>query len=76
MANAHEGISDPEANITPDRIFDLLGDLCRQRHYDKAQQVLDHALIAFGAIPDAAARILSTWRWRTNTVGVPTTSSK
>ncbi|MEH2628587.1 hypothetical protein V1292_006642 [Bradyrhizobium sp. AZCC 1719] len=56
LANAHEGISDPKANVTPDRIFDLLGDLCRQRQYGTAQQVLDHALVAFGSIPDAAAR--------------------
>ncbi|ANW00411.1 hypothetical protein LMTR13_09785 [Bradyrhizobium icense] len=57
LANAHEEVSGPEANSTPNRIFDLLGDLCRQRQYRTTQQVLDNALLAFGSIPDAAARL-------------------
>jgi hypothetical protein len=43
--------------VAPDRIFGLLGDLCSDRHYLPAQQVLDHALEAFGSIPDTAARL-------------------
>ena len=57
LANAHEGFSDPEMNVAPDRIFGLLGDLSNQHHYLRAQQVLDHALDAFGSIPDAAAQL-------------------
>jgi hypothetical protein len=57
LLDAHEGFSDPEMTRTPDRIFDLLGDLCNRRHYSRAQQVLDHALEAFGSIPDVAARL-------------------
>ncbi len=54
---AQEGFSDPEMNVAPDRIFGLLGDLSNQHHYLRAQQVLDHALDAFGSIPDTAARL-------------------
>ena len=43
--------------VAPDRVFGLLGDLCNHRHYFRAQQVLDHALEAFGSIPDTAARL-------------------
>ena len=57
LLEAHQGFSDPEMNVTPDRIFGLLGVLSRQHHYLTAQQVLDHALDAFGSIPDAAARL-------------------
>ncbi|XSC45466.1 hypothetical protein ACF1BQ_004975 [Bradyrhizobium sp. RDT10] len=57
LLNAHEGFSDPEMNAAPDRIFGLLGDLSNQHHYLRAQQVLDHALDAFGSIPDVAARL-------------------
>jgi hypothetical protein len=57
LLDAHQGFTDPEMNVTPDRIFGLLGDLSNQHHYLRAQQVLDHALDAFGSIPDAAARL-------------------
>ena len=57
LLEAHQGSSDPEMNVTPDRIFGLLGVLSRQHHYLTAQQVLDHALDVFGSIPDAAARL-------------------
>jgi hypothetical protein len=57
LLDAHEGLSDPEMNITPDRIFGLLGELSNQHQYPRAQQVLDHALGAFGSIPDTAARL-------------------
>ncbi|MEH2515724.1 hypothetical protein V1279_001297 [Bradyrhizobium sp. AZCC 1610] len=57
LLDAHQGFTDPEMNVTPDRIFGLLGDLSAQHHYLRAQQVLDHALDAFGSIPDAAARL-------------------
>lgn len=57
LLDAHEGFSDPEMNVTPDRIFGLLSELNNQRQYAGAQQVLDHALGAFGSIPDAAARL-------------------
>jgi hypothetical protein len=57
LLEAHQGFSDPEMNVTPDRIFGLLGVLSRQRHYLTAQQVLDHALDVFGSIPDTAARL-------------------
>ena len=57
MLDVHEGFSDPEMNVTPDRIFGLLGVMSSQHHYLRAQQVLDHALGAFGSIPDAAARL-------------------
>jgi hypothetical protein len=58
LLDAHQGFTDPEMNVTPDRIFGLLGDLSNQHHYLGAQQVLDHALEAFGSIPDAAARLI------------------
>jgi hypothetical protein len=57
LLDAHEGFSDPEMTRTPDRIFGLLGDLCNHHHYFRAQQVLGHALEAFGSIPDAAGRL-------------------
>jgi hypothetical protein len=57
LLDAHQGFTDPEMNVTPDRIFGLLGVLSRQRHYLTAQQVLDHALDVFDSIPDAAARL-------------------
>jgi hypothetical protein len=57
LLDAHQGFTDPEMNVAPDRIFGLLGDLSNQHHYLGAQQVLDHALDAFGSIPDAAARL-------------------
>lgn len=57
LLDAHQGFSAPEMNVTPDRIFGLLGDLSKQRHYLTAQQVLDHALDAFRLIPDVAARL-------------------
>jgi hypothetical protein len=57
LLDAHQGYSDPEMNVAPDRIFGLLGALGNQHHYLSAQQVLDHALEAFGSIPDAAARL-------------------
>lgn len=57
LLDAHQGFNDPEMNVVPDRIFGLLGDLSNQHHYLSAQQVLDHALEAFGSIPDAAARL-------------------
>ena len=57
LLDAHQGFTDPEMNVVPDRIFGLLGDLSKQHHYLGAQQVLDHALEAFGSIPDAAARL-------------------
>ena len=57
LLDAHEGFSDPEMTVAPDRVFGLLGDLCNHRHYLRAQQVLDHALEAFGSIPDTAARL-------------------
>jgi hypothetical protein len=57
LLDAHQGFSDPEMNVAPDRIFGLLGALGNQHHYLSAQQVLDHALAAFGSIPDAAARL-------------------
>jgi hypothetical protein len=57
LLDAGRGFTDPEMNVAPDRIFGLLGDLTNQRHYLGAQQVLDHALEAFGSIPDAAARL-------------------
>jgi hypothetical protein len=57
LLDAHQGFTDPEMNVAPDRIFGLLGDLSKQHHYLGAQQVLDHALEAFGSIPDAAARL-------------------
>jgi len=57
VLDAQDGFSDPEMNVAPDRIFGLLGDLSNQHHYLRAQQVLDHALDAFGSIPDTAARL-------------------
>jgi hypothetical protein len=57
VQDAREGFSDPEMNVVPDRIFGLLGHLSNQHHYLRAQQVLDHALDAFGSIPDTAARL-------------------
>jgi len=57
LLDAHEGFSAPGMDVTPDRIFGLLGELCNQHRYLRAQQVLDHALGAFGSIPDAAARL-------------------
>ncbi|KRR27871.1 hypothetical protein CQ14_08510 [Bradyrhizobium lablabi] len=57
LLDARQGFSDGETNVTPDRVFDLLGELSSQRHYSAAQQVLEHALVAFGSIPDAAARL-------------------
>ncbi|MCK1518503.1 hypothetical protein IVB22_39760 [Bradyrhizobium sp. 190] len=57
LLDAHQGFSEPEMNVTPDRIFGLLGVLSRQHHYPRVQEVLDHALDAFGSIPDAAARL-------------------
>jgi len=57
VLDAQEGFSDPEMNAAPDRIFGLLGHLSNQHHYLRAQQVLDHALDAFGSIPDTAARL-------------------
>jgi hypothetical protein len=57
LLDAHQGFTDPQMNVAPDRIFGLLGDLSKQHHYCDAQQVLDHALEAFGSIPDAAARL-------------------
>jgi hypothetical protein len=57
LLDAHQGLTDPEMNVAPDRIFGLLGDLSNQHHYLRAQQVLDHAFEAFGSIPDATARL-------------------
>ncbi|WP_108514993.1 hypothetical protein [Bradyrhizobium algeriense] len=57
VLDAQDGVSDPAMNVTSDRIFGLLGDLSNQHHYLRAQQVLDHALDAFGSIPDTAARL-------------------
>ncbi|UPK02396.1 hypothetical protein [Bradyrhizobium sp. 170] len=57
LLDAHQGFSEPGMNVTPDRIFGLLGVLSRRHHYPRAQEVLDHALDAFGSIPDAAARL-------------------
>ncbi|WP_161856091.1 hypothetical protein [Bradyrhizobium sp. CCBAU 051011] len=57
LLDAHQGFSDGETNVTPDRVFGLLGELSSRRHYRTAQQVLDHVLVAFGSIPDAAARL-------------------
>jgi hypothetical protein len=57
LLDAHQGFSHPEMNVAPDRIFGLLGGLSKQHHYLGAQQILDHALEAFGSIPDAAARL-------------------
>ncbi len=57
LLDARQELDDGETNVTPDRVFGLLGDLSSQRHYRTAQQVLEHALVAFGSIPDAAARL-------------------
>jgi len=57
LLDAYEGFSDPAMNVTPDRIFGLLGDLGKQHRYLEAQQVLHRALDAFSSIPDAAARL-------------------
>jgi hypothetical protein len=57
LLDAHQGYSDPEMNVAPDRIFGLLGALSNRHHYLSAHEVLDHALEAFGSIPDAAARL-------------------
>ncbi|KRQ94722.1 hypothetical protein CQ12_04110 [Bradyrhizobium jicamae] len=57
LLDAHQELNDGDAKVTPDRVFGLLGELSSQRHYRTAQQVLEHALIVFGSIPDAAARL-------------------
>jgi hypothetical protein len=57
LLDAHEGFSDPAMNVTPDRIFGLLGDLSKQHRYLEALQVLHRAVDAFSSIPDAAARL-------------------
>lgn len=59
LLDAFEGRGVAEMNVTPDRLFDLLGDLSKQRRYLEAQQVLDHALDAFRSIPDATARLIT-----------------
>jgi hypothetical protein len=57
LLDSYQGLTAPEMNVAPDRIFGLLSVLSSQRHYLTAQQVLDHALDTFGSIPDAAARL-------------------
>lgn len=55
--DAHQGFSEPETNVVPDRVFGLLGALINQRQYLAVQQVLDPALDAFKSITDTSARL-------------------
>lgn len=57
LFDAHQGLSEPDMNIVPDRVFGLLGTLINQRQYLTVQQVLDPALDAFQSIPDTSARL-------------------
>lgn len=57
LLDAVEGRNAAEMNVTPDRLFDLLGDLSRRQLYFTAQQVLDRGLDAFQSIPDVTARL-------------------